>query len=288
MPPDVSNYDPYVSAAAKKSEAINCGCSRLRLDVQESIDEHQKVKKEIRAILRGIGQEDAALKVLPIVRRCIWVLRRLVGREKRIIKKYLRENTIIKLHVGCGGHILGGWLNADWYPLSLSACHLDATRRFPYADSTFDFVFSEHMIEHVTYPQGVAMLSECHRVLKKGGRIRLSTPDLAFMLALSREDRSETEAEYIEWATGSMIQGAPYPHATFVINHFVRSWGHQFIYDEQLLTDALRRAGFSSIVRCGLNMSAEPALCGLENEGRMPDGFLRLETMTLEAVKTTA
>lgn len=244
-------------------------------------------KTKIRQVLKGVHLEKTALALLPIAGRMVHLLRLLGRVDQRRVARYRAGNGTLKLHIGCGNHLLDGWLNVDFFPLSFSACHLDATRRFPYADSTFDFVFSEHMIEHVTYPQGVAMLSECHRVLKKGGRIRLSTPDLAFLVALSREDRSETEAEYITWATGSMIHGAPYPHATFVINHFARSWGHQFIYDEQLLTDALRRAGFSSIVRCGLNMSAEPALCGLENEGRMPEGFLRLETMTLEAVKTT-
>lgn len=167
------------------------------------------MKKGIRKILRIFRLEDAALKALPTVRRSIWLLRSLMGFEKRLFKKYLRENIVKKIHVGCGSHTLTGWLNTDCFPLSWSISHLDATRAFPFQDETFDFVFSEHMIEHVTYPQGAAMLSECHRVLKKGRRIRLSTLDLAFPLALSREDRSETEAEYIKWATGSMIQGAP-------------------------------------------------------------------------------
>ena len=239
-------------------------------------------------MLKGAHLEKTALALLPIAGRMVHLLRLLGRVDQRRVARYRAGNETLKLHIGCGNHLLDGWLNVDFFPLSFSACHLDATRRFPFANATFDYVFSEHMIEHVTYPQGAAMLSECHRVLKKGGKIRLSTPDLAFLLALSRENRSATETGYIKWATGAMIQGAPYPHATFVINHFVRSWGHQFIYDEQLLTDVRRRAGFSSIVRCGLNMSADPALCGLENEGRMPEGFLRLETMTLEAMKTTA
>lgn len=245
------------------------------------------MKKGIRKILRILRLEDTALKALPIVRRSIWLLRLLTGFEKRLFKKYLRENTVKKLHVGCGSHTLNGWLNTDCFPLSLSISHLDATRAFPFSDETFDFVFSEHMIEHISYPHGLTMLSECFRVLKRGGRIRLSTPDLAFLVALAHGGQSALEKAYVAWATETMIRYAPYPAPVFLINHFMRSWGHQFIYDARTLAETLNRVGFTNIERCSLNISEVPTLCNLENEKRMPEGFLRLETMTLEAVKTT-
>jgi predicted SAM-dependent methyltransferase len=52
----------------------------------------------------------------------------------------------------------------------------------PFASDTFDFIFSEHMIEHVSHDDGAKMLAECHRVLKPGGHIRITTPDLAFLV----------------------------------------------------------------------------------------------------------
>jgi predicted SAM-dependent methyltransferase len=33
------------------------------------------------------------------------------------------------------------------------------------------------MIEHISFSQGLVMLSECYRVLKEKGKIRISTPD---------------------------------------------------------------------------------------------------------------
>ena len=72
---------------------------------------------------------------------------------------------------------------------------------------------------------------------------------------------------------------------TFIINNFCRGWGHQFIYDEKILRLSLNKAGFCEIVRCPLQASADPLLRNLENEGRMPADYLRLETLTLEGTR---
>ena len=163
---------------------------------------------------------------------------------------------------------------------------LDATQAFPFADASFDYIFSEHMIEHLSYPQGQQMLAECRRVLKPGGVLRIATPDLAFLVALYGAEKSALQNAYLEWAHMQFIAWAPEASDTFVINNFVRDWGHQFIYDAKTLHRALRDAGFATPVACELNASSHDALCGLEHLERMPEGFLRLETMVFEAEKT--
>lgn len=216
----------------------------------------------------------------------MWHSRRKFGRtDKAIIATYLGGHAIRKLHVGCGDHILPGWLNADLFPRSASVLHLDSTEPFPFDDGAFDYIFSEHMIEHIPYTQGLEMLRECHRVLRTNGSIRISTPSLAFLIDLYRANKSDLQADYIRWATDQFVRSAPGSHPTFVINNFVRDWGHQFIYDEEILSASLKKAGFTSVARCELNKSGEEVLRNLENEQRMPPGFLRLETMTLEATK---
>jgi hypothetical protein len=47
----------------------------------------------------------------------------------------------------------------------------------------------------------------------------------------------------------------------------------------------LEKAGFTKIVRCDLRESKDGALRNLENEKRMPKGFLKLESFTLEGTK---
>jgi len=205
--------------------------------------------------------------------------------DNPIIENYLAKHKERKLHIGCGRNIRADWLNSDFYPRSGDVIHLDATGIFPFDNDTFDYIFSEHMIEHVSYLNGFKMLGECHRVLRNNGKIRISTPDLQFLIDLYRADKSGLQIEYIKWATDNFIEGAPYYDDTFVINNFVRDWGHLFIYDEKTLRISLERAGFTNITKCELNESKDEALQNLENEKRMPKGFLKLESFTLEGTK---
>jgi len=209
-------------------------------------------------------------------------------RNPEILRQYFSQTTTPKLHVGCGKHILSGWLNTDSYlqDPSLPVYVLDASQKFPFADATFAYVFSEHMIEHISYSAGLHMLSECLRVLKPLGVLRLSTPDLDFLLDLRRPDKSPLQREYIRWAAKTNTPNVPDPtNVTFLINNFVRDWGHTFIYDEKTLRQSLQLAGFSHLRKCDLQESSVECLRKLENETRMPPGFLRLESMVIEATK---
>ena len=47
---------------------------------------------------------------------------------------------------------------------------------FPYSDDTFDFVFHLDVLEHVEHPQ--RFLTECRRILRPGGTLLLSTPNI--------------------------------------------------------------------------------------------------------------
>ena len=233
------------------------------------------------------GMTEGVLRNLTAVKRSIsWHVRRQFGHvDAAIIKNYFACHDIKRLHIGCGGNILGDWLNTDFFPSSARILHLDATRVIPFPDDTFDCIFTEHMIEHISHSDGFAMLRECRRVLKHGGSIRVSTPDLQFLIDLYREDKSEEQRDYIKWATDNYIQSAPYYDDTFVINNFVRAWGHLFIYDEKTLRSSLEATGFTNIVRCKLNESENELLRHLENDTRLPKGFLNLECVILEGTK---
>jgi predicted SAM-dependent methyltransferase len=232
---------------------------------------HLQLVNRIVATLKGIGSK---------------LLRRLRRPEQKLLREYLDAPGVKKLHIGCGNHILDGWLNCDlvndWQIVSgVPIYPLDATKPFPFRSGIFDGVFSEHMIEHVPYSAGCLMLQECFRVLKAGGRIRISTPNLRFLIDLYDHPRDD----YISWITDQWIQWAPIADRTFVINNFFRFAGHQFIYDEPTLSAALCESGFVNIARQKLQESNFEAFSGLENENRMPPGFLSLETLVLEANK---
>jgi predicted SAM-dependent methyltransferase len=193
-----------------------------------------------------------------------------------------------KLHLGCGANILDGWLNTDANTSpSEQISFLDVTQPFPFRDNSFDYVFSEHSIEHITYPQGFAMLRECFRVLRPGGQIRITTPDLHFLWKLYNPQLGEKEQcdHYVKWATQYFLPWAPYYSPVFVINNFVRDWGHLFIYDSSTLSASMQSVGFVNITSHKIGHSDDVILRNLENVNRLPDGFLQLESFTLEGVK---
>jgi predicted SAM-dependent methyltransferase len=211
--------------------------------------------------------------------------RRFGAVDRQVLTNYLQRNQIRKLHIGCGFNMIDGWLNSDYQPYPTDTLRLDATKTFPIEDNQFDYIFSEHMIEHLEYIGGLSMLKECFRVLRKDGTIRVSTPDLPFLIDLYRNDKSQQQIEYIKWATDNFVPDTDYDDV-FVINNFVRAWGHQFIYDEKTLRSSMEKAGFTNITKCDLNQSVEAAFRDLENETRLPPGFLKMETLTLEGKKS--
>jgi predicted SAM-dependent methyltransferase len=195
-----------------------------------------------------------------------------------------------KLHLGAGRNILSGWLNTDNHLmpqkhqslLQRTTKHLDVTKTFDLDSNFFDYIFTEHVIEHMPYHDGVNMLTESYRVLKPGGKIRVSTPDLGFLIQMYLE-KDELINEYIKFsATRYSLPGNT---DTFVINNFVRDWGHEFIYDVKTLTALMTDIGFKDITSHRIGESNDPHLCNLENASRLPDGFLQLETFTLQGTK---
>jgi len=205
--------------------------------------------------------------------------------HRRIIKNYLESHHIRKLQIGCGRNALDGWLNTDLNPTK-KVVFLDATKRFPFDDGTFDYVFSEHLIEHLAYQDGVKFIRECYRVLKPGGKIRVSTPDLRFLIELYTENKTRLQEQYIAWAVDSFLPDIGIYEDTFVINNFFKSWGHKFIYDYKTLKSLLENVGFINIKRYAPGVSDDKNLQGIELHGRyIGDEFNKLESIVVEGTK---
>jgi predicted SAM-dependent methyltransferase len=159
-----------------------------------------------------------------------------------------------KLHLGCGTHLLEGWANIDLDGPSGVIRH-DLTRPLPMRADSADLVFCEHFIEHLTRAQGLALLQECRRVLKPGGTLRLSTPDLRKLID-----------EYLAGRTTAWAQLGWQPLTPCrMLNEGLRLWGHLFVYDRAELLGLLAEAGFREIEAKTWRESAHPALRGLES-----------------------
>ena len=227
----------------------------------------------------------------PASRHWIWLsprltslIRVLTRRNDRIASQYLMDEAAPRLHIGCGSNALRGWLNTDLDP-KRDQMFLDATRRFPFADGVFDYIYSEHMIEHVSWSEGRAMLAECRRVLKPGGVIRLVTPDLKRLTHLLTGPLSDLDEAYLDYSVRTYRLPPGPSRAEHVVNHFMRAWGHQHIYDEASLREQLTAAGFASVVAASLDDSTHACFRGIAKHDRMPEGLLALESLVLEATR---
>lgn len=208
--------------------------------------------------------------------------------HKKLIKDYLEHNSIRKLQIGCGRNILKCWLNTDLNPTK-EIVALDATKRFPFSDNTFDYIFSEHCIEHLQYFEGQRLVRECYRILKPKGKLRISTPDLRFLINLYSRRKTKVQERYIVWATKSFLPHVRNYSDTFVINNFFHAWNHKFIYDFKTLQNLLELCGFGNIVLCSPGKSDDVHLQGIESHGcQITDEFNNLESIVVEATKPTS
>jgi predicted SAM-dependent methyltransferase len=249
--------------------------------------QEMKAKKEVKPMdVRRILKRSETM--VGAVRDCRKVLASMRAVKRwgslSISKRYLASAQIKKLQIGAGQNSLKGWLSADISPASQDTMYLDATQRFPFATQTFDYIYSEHMIEHISWKDGIGMLKECHRVLKPGGTLRVATPDLAVMIGLyARQD--ELAKRYIAWITDNFLPDVQVHNPVFVINNAFHDWGHQFLYDAETMEGTMRLAGFTSVHRCTPGQSDDPHLAGIESHGAAANAreMGDFETMVLEA-----
>jgi SAM-dependent methyltransferase len=195
-------------------------------------------------------------------------------RRRRRIEAYLQTHETRKLHLGAAENVLPGWLNTDLHDYGRDdLVYLDARRRFPLPDESFDVVFSEHMLEHLTFVDGQRCLRESFRVLRPGARIRVATPSLERLVELY--DGGELQERYVRWAVETLDPEVDAALPGVVVNNFFRSWGHRFIYDRETLRLALERAGFVDVV--------EDRVGELEGHLAEAPDFNEYETLVLEA-----
>jgi predicted SAM-dependent methyltransferase len=187
------------------------------------------------------------------------------------------------LHIGAADFVLENWFNTDLDPRTPGVYYLDATRPLPFPDGSFDFIFFEHMIEHIPFAAGRQLLAECRRVLKSSGVVRIATPNLRNILALISNHDPATET-YLNWAVETFnLAQDPFPKALVVVNNFFRSWGHQFLYDPETMRRAMEEAGLAEIEQQRVGESAHRPLRGLERHGQaIGESMNEFETMVFE------
>jgi predicted SAM-dependent methyltransferase len=209
-------------------------------------------------------------------------------RDPKVIRDYLESHSVRKLQLGAGGNDPTGWLNTDIAP-KRDEVYLDATKRFPFPDGSFHYVFSEHMISVVSWKGGIAMLKECYRVLAPGGKLRVVTPNLAKFVQLLTGNPDADAERFI--AAKLRLTGWPKSPVSgaYIFNRQVREWGSQFLYDPATLRKSFELAGFKQITEYRVDEKTDPVFREAEirtrNEGSDLWVVNRWESMAFEAVR---
>lgn len=232
------------------------------------------------AFVIGVG---SASEINTVLRSPVWRFG-----DSRTIDQYFQANSVRKLQLGAGGNAPAGWINSDIEP-SREEIYLDAASRYPFGDGSFQYIFAEHVIEHIPWEAGLRMLRECYRVLAKGGKIRIITPDLSrFVMLLNGQIDSEarqflTAKSHAEAIPVTAVQNA------YIFNREFSEYGHKFLYDAPTLQKTFELAGFKEIRYRKVTDETDPVFRQAELRTNHPLQEVRImnnwEAMAFEATR---
>lgn len=102
------------------------------------------------------------------------------------------------LNLGCGTRFHTLWSNVDFVSTDKGVIAHDLRKGIPFQDSCFDVVYHSHLLEHFPKSAALPFMSECYRVLKPGGVIRVAVPDLERIASLYLQalEKASTGDEY--------------------------------------------------------------------------------------------
>jgi predicted SAM-dependent methyltransferase len=138
-----------------------------------------------------------------------------------------------KLHLGCGGKFIPGFIHVDLTPLP-HVDHVADVKDLTFAETnSVDLIYASHVLEHFGRAEHLDVLREWWRVLKPGGVLRLSVPDFAACAALYYEQG------LVDGLSGlvGLVSGGQRNAFDF----------HKMIFDRDLLTKSLLASGFSQV-----------------------------------------
>lgn len=144
-----------------------------------------------------------------------------------------------QLHIGCGKSYLDDFINVDAarhgkLDLICNAEHL------AFSDESFDLVYACHVLEHFSFRRLPGVLLEWRRVIRPGGRLRLSVPDFDQLVSIYQNTKK------IELILGPLMGTGP-DRSRLYVEHEKTTDFHFACFDQALLENYLKEAGFIAV-----------------------------------------
>jgi len=198
----------------------------------------------------------------------------------------------MKLNFGCGPQVTDGWIGVD-YAIGARFAKLplfrtvnrklrifdldwddritihDLTKRLPWKDDSADVVYTSHVLEHLARDDGRNFLAECHRVLRKGGIVRVVVPDLNPIVREYVDGRLRADEVLEKLGVLYISSRNPIKRG---LSRFVQS-PHQCLYDTPTVLSLLREIGFDARSRRPFDSEIED-IRKVELEGRTDDAVI--------------
>jgi len=160
----------------------------------------------------------------------------------------------IYLYVGCGHDRMSGFTHVEINVgkqfkkggnVGAPDILADITRHIPLEDNSVDLIFSRATLEHLTYHELINHFLECHRLIKKGGYIRMSVPDMDIMVKNYLDKQEDLEKAKREGEIS--IAMMPCENHTDLFIQRVLYHDHYYLHNFDTLSRALKKTGFTNI-----------------------------------------
>lgn len=183
-----------------------------------------------------------------------------------------------KIQLGCGHNVLrDDWINFD--------IEVDITKPLPFEDNSIDFIFLEHVLEHVNQIKGYEFLKEVKRILKPNGVIRIVIPSLMDIY-------KNITPEYIDKVNDYLVKNkdidldiviSQYKTKKDAIEGIIYNWGHKSIWTGELLQLLLIILEFDIVIETP-NHSKHLELSNIDKHWKNTI-VQKTESFTIEATK---
>lgn len=145
----------------------------------------------------------------------------------------------MKLHLGCGKRYIPGFVHIDLADYPHIDYKSDISDLSMFKGGSVDLIYCCHALEYFDRQEAQEkVLPEWHRVLRRGGVLRLAMPDFEALIKVYKDYRDLNK-----------LLGPLYGRITIKTPQGERIVYHKTVYDFDSLREVLESAGFRNIHR---------------------------------------